>query len=431
MAKLETNRQYAIERAEIPKDMEALKSVYSRVFDPEPVATLSDALARHFPRMNQRNWFVARKRDSREIVSALALIPWRWEMDGVELTVAEMGLVATIEEHRGRGLMKMLNREFDRVLIEESYDLSAIQGIPGFYHRFGFHYALDMENHINMPLHSIPADFKSDEYSFRLADKGDIPFLMQEDEDYRKSFFVSGVREEAAWGYLLTEGSRTEYGSEFWIMEHVGKKERHYFRIPFAGFGTGLIVAEIGESITHKALIDAFVFFGKKARERKKSYVRLNLHHLSAAAVAAVAAGAEKGNPYAWQVKIPDRIRLLRKMTPVLEKRIENSCFRNLTGTLKLDFFRTGILMRWTGGRLESVEDGAGKDCDNLFFMCEDLAAPLFLGRRDWREMQYVRPDIFPSSQYTGTAEERASEVSGLLMDVLFPPKKSWIYSQY
>jgi predicted acetyltransferase len=77
-------------------------------------------------------------------------------LEGTKLHVAEMGLVGTQENHRGRGLMRTLNREFDKTLDEEKFDLAVIQGIPGFYHQFGYHYAIPLENHINMPLHISP-----------------------------------------------------------------------------------------------------------------------------------------------------------------------------------------------------------------------------------------------------------------------------------
>jgi len=118
-------------------------------------------------------------------------------MDGIRLKVAEMGLVGTHGEHRGRGLQKLLNREFDRTLEEEQFDLAVIQGIPGFYHKFGYHYAVAMENHIVLPLEKIPDAFHNSNYTFRLACQDDIPFLMKEDETYRSRYLVSSVRSES------------------------------------------------------------------------------------------------------------------------------------------------------------------------------------------------------------------------------------------
>ena len=99
---------------------------------------------------------MAEDKKTRTIVSAFALIPWTWEMHGIHLKVAEMGIVGTLEDHRHRGLMRALNAEFDRTLGNERFDIAVIQGIPGFYHHFGYHYAVTMENHVNLPLYAIP-----------------------------------------------------------------------------------------------------------------------------------------------------------------------------------------------------------------------------------------------------------------------------------
>ena len=87
--------------------------------------------------------------------------------------------------------MRILNKEFDKTLNEEKFDLAVIQGISGFYHRFGYYYSLPLENHINTPLHLIQDEQENDYYSFRLTGVDDIPFLLQEDHTYRKNFSIS------------------------------------------------------------------------------------------------------------------------------------------------------------------------------------------------------------------------------------------------
>jgi len=195
--------------------------------------------------------------------------------------------------------MRLLNQEFDHTLDTENFDLAIVQGIPGFYHRFGYSYALPLENHINMPLHVLPEAQEKDEYSFRLARVEDIPYLLQEDQIYRDHFSLSTFRDKANWTYLLTAGLNTEYGSEFWIMEH-RNHPKVYCRIPKQGFGRGLILSEISEHITYAALRRLLSFCKKLANERGKPYIRLNLHHDSTASKMAIAMGAEQGKTYAW-----------------------------------------------------------------------------------------------------------------------------------
>ncbi len=330
-----------------------------------------------------------------------------------------MGIVGTQEKHRGQGLIRILNNEFDETLDEEKFDLAVIQGIPGFYHRFGYHYSIPLENHINMPLHLISEEKEKDTYSFHLASVEDIPYLLQEDQTYRERFSLSTFRDNANWKYLLTDSLNTEYGSEYWIMEHRDKSEQFYFRIPRQGFGSGLILSEISESITYEALRHLLSFCKKLAIERNKPYIRLNLHQDSTTSKMAVSMGADQGKTYAWQIKIPNTIRLLTTMRPILEQRMENSSFKQFSGTLRLNFFKTKVDLQWVEGRLENVLNGEG-ECKDTFSINGDLFPILCLGHRTWQEIRYIRPDISPSSSQ-----------SRLLVETLFPPRKSWIHEQY
>jgi hypothetical protein len=53
----------------------------------------------------------------------------------------------------------------------------------------------------------------------------------------------------------------------------------------------------------------------------------------------AISLGATQQGQSAWQIKIPDPARVLTKITPVLEKRLEESVLNRFTGTIRLDFF--------------------------------------------------------------------------------------------
>ncbi|MCP4104491.1 MAG: GNAT family N-acetyltransferase [Desulfobacteraceae bacterium] len=424
------NDKYIIRRAESPDDSKKLYNLFSEVFHPQDVGTLAETMFNHLPRMKNKYWFIAEEKNTSTIISAFALIPWTWEMEGIRLKVAEMGIVGTKKEHRNQGLMRILNKEFKNTLEEEKFDLTVIQGIPGFYHNFGYYYSIPMDNHINIALHLIPEKQEKEEYTFRLAELQDIPFLMQEDEYYRKNFSVSVFRDEANWKYLLTESLKTEYGSEFRIIESKEKQEKFYFRVPQEGFGKGLIVSEISEGISHDALNSLFIFCRQKAAERDKPYIRFNIHNESTPGRIAVSMGAEKGKPYAWQIKFRDRESFLGKIAPVLEKRMKNSCFENFSGTFRLEFFKTKTDLIWNKGKLEKVMPGEG-DCHNTFCINADLFPALCLGHRTWQELQHNRPDIFPAFQYIRPNIHTAPDKSALLADTLFPCKKSWVYEQY
>ena len=422
---------YRIRRAGSPDDAGKLRHHFDKIFLPEEVGAFSETIFSHLPGMKNERWFIADDEETGEIASAFALIPWTWEMAGARLKVAEMGIVGTGEGHRKKGLMRHLSREFDATLEEEGFDLAVVQGIPGFYRRFGYYYSIPLEPHIDISLHQVPDLSDDDSYDFRLAEEGDIPFLLAEDERYRRSNFISVFRDEAHWKYLLTYGQRAGCSSQFWIMEARKTEERRYFRIPLQGFGAGLIVSEISEGISDDALTNLFAFCKKMCAERNKPYIRLNLAGESTAAKTAISFGASAGRPYAWQIKIPDKIKFLTKIAPVLEARLKEGSLVGFSGTLRLDLYREQIDLNWSEGKLESVTPGRGGECEKTFFIPEDLFIPLVLGHRTWRELHYTRPDIFPAMMYVGPGVDSASDKAVRLIDALFPAERSWVYEQY
>jgi hypothetical protein len=422
---------YIIRKAIKKNDDKNLNTLMTKVFYPEEVGPLAEVMFNHLPGMKSDYWYIAEEKATAEMVAAFTLIPWMWEMEGIKLKVAEMGLVGTLSEHRGRGLMKMLNLEFDKTLEEENFDLAVIQGIPGFYHKFGYHYSLAMENHINIPLKSLPEvrDFK-DNYHFQKANIGDIPFLLKEDEKYRSSYLITSVRNESNWKYLLTQSLNTDYGSEIWIMDSPTGL-RYYFKILLKGFGTGLIISEISENIPADEMYAALHFCRQLAIERRKPYIRLNLHNESDVVSRILSNEISKSKSYAWQIKIPDKLALLTKMIPLLEKRIISSEFAGITGKLRLNLFTETFDICWNEGHISKIESNSGDEPDYTFCVCSELFESLILGHRSWEELQHIRPDVSPELIYIIPTEESLSDKTGLIIDVLFPPRRSWIYSEY
>ncbi|MFO7656053.1 MAG: GNAT family N-acetyltransferase [Bacteroidales bacterium] len=422
---------YIIRRSTKHNDDKNLNKLFTPVFFPEEVGQFAEVLYNYFPGQEKRYWFIAEEKTSSHIVSAFTLIPWFWRMKGIQLKVAEMGLVATHEAHRGKGLMRLLNSEFDRTVQNEQFDLAVIQGIPGFYHNFGYHYAVTLDNHVNLPLQSVTDSFGHRDFSFRTAEDKDIAFLMEEDKRYGNSFFITSARDEQRFRYMLHEGTLTDTVSDFIIMEDSAKNRKYYFRINHKGFGTGLILSETSAGMDYEAICSMLRYCKKTAIDRNKPYIRINLHHRSEVAKTALYLGAKGSFRYAWQIKIPDEIMLLKKMAAILEERISKSIFSGFTGRYRLNLFTRCIDMTWNEGRLQEVHPGNEPECEHTLNIGQDLLPALMLGHRTWKELQYIRPDVAPETMYLFPTEESLSDKTGMLTDVLFPAEDSWVYCQY
>ncbi|MBN1499390.1 MAG: GNAT family N-acetyltransferase [Spirochaetes bacterium] len=433
---------YIFRRAENNNDCSKLKILFNEVFYPEKVGNLAEYFFYNLPGLKKSGWFIAEEKITGKIVSACALIPWKLNFEGIELNTAEMGIVATDKSHQRKGLMKHLAAEFNRELISSDYDISIIQGIPGFYHKMGYYYSISFENHINLPLECIPESSGND-FNIRPADENDIIFLMNEDQMMSEKFTVTVKRSHDEWKYLIntTEENEPEYAGEFYICEN--SRQKFYFKINLHGFGEGLILSEASSGISPEAAAAVFGFCSKLCEARHKPYVRINLHENAALSETAFALGAEPDAAYAWQIKIPDICRFIKKISPVLEQRLSASEMKNITAVYRLNMYSSMTDIYIISGKIISAVNYCSPEdselhienlkekisetentemMKNIFTLNirEDMLPVIIFGHKSLEKLYRFRPDTF-----TETPQAQ------LLTNTLFPEKDSWIYCRY
>jgi hypothetical protein len=113
---------------------------------------------------------------------------------------------------------------------------------------------------------------------------------------------------------------------------------------------------------------------------------------------------------------VPDLPAFIRHIAPVLEKRLENSGANRYTGDLKIGFYDlTGLTIHFENGRITSVTQGelpqyeGDADFPYLTFL------NVLFGHRTLDELAYVLPEV--------TFNRKAA----VLLDALFPAKRSWV----
>lgn len=409
-------QKYKIRTLKSISEAPAIKNLFTEIFHPEKVGELAEAMLNHLPGTKPEYWFTAEEVSTGKLCAGLTLIPWHLKLEGIDLKTAEMGIVGTLEEHRNKGLIRKLSEKFDETCHDEEYDIQIIQGVPGFYHNLGYHYALPLDNHINLPLHAVSNSEKK--YSIRQSGREEIPYLAEQDELFNKRFMISSTRSREHWEYIFSHGLETEYASEIYILENTDSgstTEKYYFRINLMGFGTGLIVSEVSEEISEEALSSMLAFLKDLAIKQDKPYLRFNVPVSSPAALKAFSLGAVKTGIYGWQIKITDRIKFLNKIRPLLEKRIRLSRFKNFTGNFCLDMYRHKINLLWENGKLKDIST-IESDAALTLSITEDLFVPLCLGYRSVDEIRYLRHDLYYENQ-----------TAGELAKIIFPKGESWL----
>jgi hypothetical protein len=366
------------------------------------------------PAARPDHWLYVEEEATRRVVAALCLLSWRVQYEGVPLRSAEMGVVGTLEEHRGRGLQRALNQRFLEIVSDEGYELSHIQGIPYFYRQFGYEYAAPLEAWWCVEPYRIPAEPPLG-LACRPATEQDLPALVRLYDEAAPALGFGALRDARTWSYLLGPALGTETGAETWVVTAAGEAAG-YVRVARQGFGEGLIVSECS-LLSFDAALAALGLFRRLAEERGKPFVRLNLPANSALVAAARALGGRDEGAYAWQIRIPDAPRLLRAIAPALERRLAASMFAGLTRTLHIGLYRHGVRLRFEGGQLAEVSATPSNGGDVR--LPPQLLAPLVLGYRTFGELSAM----FPDASADGVARE--------LIAVLFPKMTAFLYQQY
>lgn len=400
------------------RDVERL-AAFNGIIHDKDVAAMTRALIFHHPNTRPDHWLFVEDRAIGQVVSSLCLIPWTWNYDGVELKAGEMGIVGTLEAYRRRGLVQALVTRFDELLREGEYDLSPIQGIPYFYRQFGYEYAIPLEGGLRVELHLIPDAplEESPRYTFRQATLGDLPALMRLYDEAVGDLSISAVRDEASWHYLLGPSLGTEMAAETWLVLDEMRQPAGYFRIPQQGFGEGLIVNEVSR-LSSDATLTALCQLKALAAERDKPYIRLNVPADSVLAQTARYRGAHDLGTYAWQIRLVDIGRLLRKLSPVLERRIAASPFAGLTQNVCLNLYHEAFELHFEGGELTAVESLGFSERAGIRIP-PSLVAPLLLGYRSREELAQAHHDVSVWGEWRH------------LVDVMFPKLTSFIYTIY
>lgn len=403
----------AVENAE---DVERLAAFNGLIHGSGVVGMTRELILSH-PATRPEHWLFVEEQASQTIVSSLCLLPWTWQYQGVTLRSGEMGIVGTLEAYRKRGLIRALNQRFTELLHEGEFEFSQIQGIPYFYRQFGYEYAMPLEAHWRIELDTIEVQEPAAQQRFRPATDDDIPLLARMYDENATTLDIRAVRDAQMWRYLLGQSKQTEMAADTWLVLAEDGAPAGYLRVAEHGFGTGLIASETSrlDVETGEAVLR---FLKALAVERRKPYIRLNLPSNSLLVELARWRGNTTGNAYAWQLRVPDPARLFRILTPVLERRLAASPLAGLSCSLRIDLYRTALVLHFEAGRIVVAADQSGEP-DGTIRMPPPLLAPLVTGYRGLDELARFYPDVWAD----GTGRSLAA--------ILFPAMQSFLFTMY
>lgn len=401
---------YQFYKPSTPQDYEHLYALMGVAFRDEDVAKIVRRFVVKHSEMTHDNYFVIKHGE--KTVAGLVLIPQKWSIDGMDLKVAEMGCVATDPAYRRKGLQYILNKRFDKYSKEKGYDLCVLAGIPFFYRQFGYQYAVELDYETSIMTEQLPQGSMLSVRPFKPIHVQEAHRLL---EITQKGYMIKSIRTQKIWQIQVETGT---YGAEPFKASvfYAGDKMVAYYRWWPEPEEKALVIKELALGDEQKIPMIA-ASLREEAEKQGLAKVKTKLSHVDAFSRYLLVLGAERNKPYAWQVKILEPVRFLKKIGPVFERRLENSKFKELSGELRMNFWKYAISLRFEGGKLVSVKEVF--EAKRVLGMNPYASIQLFLGYRSRAELEHMYPDFYIKGGYEQ------------LIDVLFPCKPSYIHYCY
>lgn len=361
------------------------------------------------------------------IVSATLLIPQTWRYEDIPIAVGRPELVGTHPEYRGRGLVRTLFEAVHERSAALGHQLQAITGIPYFYRQFGYTMAVDLGGSASFPLQVLaePAPEYIPRYTLRPAIVDDIADLSRWHNYMARERLLTEIRSPLQWRHEL--------------VGHNPKSDRaRAYQIIVNGDGEGVGYLELVSNLNNRHILfcvayvvgdqssylatfdDVMHGIRKWAQTRFGECPTLLVfapgsHSSLDTLIGRKLGGVVRSHPYKWYLRVPDTIAFLRHIQPILERRLEGSGAHRYTGELKIGFYDlTGIALNFERGQIVEIAPTQGKDGYDISFPWH-LFWNVVFGDQNIEEIHAILPEV------------SAGGKGSVLVNALFPKKKSWI----
>lgn len=421
-----------------PQDAEALANFHAEqqadppaTFDSGIKVWVLDLMSGNHPTFKAQDFILVEDTNSGRIASSMCLISQTWLYSGLKVQVGEPEIVSTHPDYRRRGLVREQFKVLHQMSAERGELIQTITGIPWYYRQFGYEMALPMSGGRSGYTPHIPAlgDNTEEPYRVRGASKADIPFmrrmLMQMAQRYGTTALKSAAQlvyelEGRTPGNLVASEQRiieTPSGEAVGLLVHRPTLWGTVLSTFVYEVEPGSSWAAITPSVLRYIHATGMEYAVRDSKEWNTFAFALGSDHPVYSAIPDRL--PRTAPPYAWYVRVPDLPAFVRHIAPVLEKRIIGSPVEGHTGEIRLNFYRTGLLLTFEQGKLVQVEPWRSETTNEGSAAFPDLTfLQLLFGQHSLEELEDAFPDCWVKS-----GEARP------LLNTLFPKQPSNVWS--
>jgi predicted acetyltransferase len=397
-------------------DIERFAAFHTAINDATQGETCA-SLLHHHPDIGYDDFLMVEETARGEIVSTVCLIPWHCRYAEITLKVAMLEMVATHPQQRQRGLVRTLIERFHQMVYERRFDFCIIEGIPYYYRQFGYAYAMDHWRMDSLPVWRIPPlpAHAHGRFQLRPATVDDIPNLSQLYQQTMAPLDCATLRTPAYWRYLLQAAN---YPVQLVDDRQTGRVAGYLcaLRQPEAG-RIRVIESSLSDEVSALSLLH-------QLKQEATHEIQLGWPSTNPLVQVGRSLGSTPIPGDQWLLRIPDVAAFLRKLAPLLERRLAAAYHAELTTDLYINLFRHSFRLCFVGGKLAQVANigfvdaSMGADGGDLCIP-PDAFVRLVFGYRTLDELQDGWPDIV------------VRPASRRLLDSLFPKTSGYFWMPY
>ncbi|GLZ02079.1 GNAT family N-acetyltransferase [Actinoplanes sp. NBRC 103695] len=366
---------------------------------PHPgIAAWTEDLLDGHPTVTPDNFLVAEHEATGRPVASLAALRQEWSLAGVRLPIVQIELVGTAPEHRGNRLTERLFAALHQTCDTSGVPLQMIEGIPYFYRRLGYDYALVADGAATLPM-PVPAG-PAGELMMRPATAADADTLAAVDRRLADGDTLFCPRDATVWRYEITGRRPADIARREVAVLLRGSVVRGYLVHGGRPSATGELIVVAAACDVHAdwphAANSMYAYLGELCRHHEASAMRPLLgpdHPL----VRFGPPGVPR-RPRSWYLRTGDPAGLLARLRPLLHARWQAAGMRWPAPTITIDSYGRAARLEFTDGELTSVTATRGAVNPSMDPATHAAIPPgallqLALGHRTVSEVLDIWPD--------------------------------------
>ncbi len=306
----------------------------------------------------------------------------------LQLPACELNFLASRPDMSGTGVASALINKLSEESKSKGYVAVFLEGIPHYYRRHGFDYAVPLQKqYLDLRESDLPCDSN---YTLRDAELQDVDFIRNCREGGAETTGLMSVLSEP-----LLKRQINCYGSsllrvDYLLIESDGKPVGYVAVEPSEH---EVIVLDIGGAVSFSCMNSLITHLVKTRVERvgEKNRITFRLAEHAKPHTYLRMLGATEESNYARQVKIIDTERLFELIRPVLERRVRNSCFAEEMVEFQLNDFRNRYEISFSCSRMSFEKREF--ELTTEFNLPHQALVKLVFGDTDYWSIKKILPD--------------------------------------